>query len=474
MPEDFRRKIYLLDPGKLSQETIAVTFAKTSRSPLSFRQIAEGLTDEKSAEFHEKWVVGYGHASVAEHAVLHIAFENVSRLAIECIESNRLASYTEKSTRYQKWAPGEYYVPQEVVGEVYEATYRQCCDRLFLTYQNSIEPVREKVGERHPRRQGESDAGWDNRIRSKCVDACRFLLPSAALANVGMTVNARSLEWAICKMLSHPLIEVREIGLAVKEVAQSEVPTLIKYADQMPYLSMAEDGLTVFADAVGAGRSDETLSLIAYDPDAELRVIAATLYAQAGCSFKAALSHVHTLTEQQRSKLVEALVGNMGRHVPPLRALEHAAYTFDAQLDQGAYFELKRHRMMTQTPQRLTADLGYAVPRLIVEAGYEEAYRTAMDAAEEAYRTLAVWNPHVAAYVVPNGFNRRVLMTLNLREVFHLCELRSQPNAHFSMRRLALRMAEMIREVHPVLAAYLRLPEGANWREVEAEHFAQV
>ena len=38
------------------------------------------LSDEKSADFHEKWVVGYGHSSVAEHAVLHIALENVSRL----------------------------------------------------------------------------------------------------------------------------------------------------------------------------------------------------------------------------------------------------------------------------------------------------------------------------------------------------------------------------------------------------------
>ena len=474
MPEDLRRKIYLLDPGRLSQETIAVTFAKTSRSPLSFRQIADELTDEKSAEFHEKWVVGYGHASVAEHAVLHIAFENVSRLAIECIESNRLASYTEKSTRYQKWAPGEYYVPQEVIGEVFEAPYRQCCDRLFLAYRNSIEPVREKVREHHPRREGESEASWDNRIRSKCVDACRFLLPSAALANVGMTVNARSLEWAICKMLTHPLAEVREIGLAVKEVALREVPTLIKYADRVPYLSMAEDGLATLAAEVYAEFSDEALRLIAYDPEAELRVLAAAIYTQACCSFETALSHVRTLREQQRFKLVEALLGNMGRHDSPLRALEHAVYTFDAQLDQGAYFELKRHRMMTQTPQRLTADLGYAVPWLIAEAGCEEAYRTAMDAAEDDYRSIAAWNPQVAAYVVPNGFNRRVLMTLNLREVFHLCELRSQPNAHFSMRRLALRMAEMIREVHPALAAYLRLPEGANWREVEEEHFTQV
>lgn len=34
------RQVYLLDPTQLSPETIAVTFAKTSRSPQSFREIA--------------------------------------------------------------------------------------------------------------------------------------------------------------------------------------------------------------------------------------------------------------------------------------------------------------------------------------------------------------------------------------------------------------------------------------------------
>ena len=97
------RRIYLLDTKKLSPETIAVAFAKTSRSPKSFDKIAAELSDERSADFHEKWVVGYGHSSVAEHAVLHIAIENISRLAVECLESNRLASYTEKSSRYQIW-----------------------------------------------------------------------------------------------------------------------------------------------------------------------------------------------------------------------------------------------------------------------------------------------------------------------------------------------------------------------------------
>jgi thymidylate synthase ThyX len=106
-----KRQVYLLSPKELNPETIAVAFAKTSRSPESFRKIASELNEETSTNFHERWVVGYGHASVAEHAVLHIAIENVSRLAVECIEANRLASYTEKSTRYQRWDVDSFYHP---------------------------------------------------------------------------------------------------------------------------------------------------------------------------------------------------------------------------------------------------------------------------------------------------------------------------------------------------------------------------
>src|SRR5512135_1925526 len=125
------RQVYLLDPQCLKPEIIAVAFAKTSRSPQSFREIAAELTDEKSAEFHEKWVVGYGHASVAEHAVLHIAFENVSRLAIESIEGNRLASYTEKSTRYQKWGSDDFFIPSELDGHPLRDDYIDTIRLLF-------------------------------------------------------------------------------------------------------------------------------------------------------------------------------------------------------------------------------------------------------------------------------------------------------------------------------------------------------
>src|SRR5271157_5658540 len=104
-----KRQVYLLDPQKLRPETIAVTFAKTSRSPESFREIAAELTNEKSAEFHEKWVVGFGHSSIAEHAVISLAIENVSNIATKVIEDARLASFTEKSSRYQIFNKDKLY-----------------------------------------------------------------------------------------------------------------------------------------------------------------------------------------------------------------------------------------------------------------------------------------------------------------------------------------------------------------------------
>ena len=469
MPE---RQIYLLSPRELSPETIAVAFAKTSRSPDSFREIAAGLTEEKSAQFHEKWVVGYGHASVAEHAVLHLAFENVSRLAIESIESNRLASYTEKSTRYQKWMADNFFVPKELDGSALRDEYTAACRLLFQTYLDALEPVRDLVLGRAQRKPGESDEAMDRRLRSQYVDVCRFLLPAASLANVGMTANARVLESVIRKLLSHRLMEVREIGEQVKAVARDEVPTLVKYADAVPYLSETVDDLGSRSAAIAAKAGPAGCNLVDYDPDGESKVLAAALYRFGGMALEDALAYVETLPEAQCNELADALLKRLGEHDVPLRELEYSTYTFDLVMDQGAYAEFKRHRMMTQTPQKLTTRLGYAVPQLIEEAGLRSKYDAAMLAAADVFERLSALNADAAQYVVPNAYNRRVLARFNLREAYAFCQLRSAPNAHFSIRRIARRVYDAIRQVHPRLAAYMHLPEE-SLQSLQDRYFAE-
>ena len=466
------RDIYLLSPKQLSPETIAVAFAKTSRVPESFREIAAELNDEKSARFHEKWVLGYGHASVAEHAVLHLAIENVSRLAMEAIESNRLASYTEKSTRYQKWETDNFFIPPELDGHPLRDEYIAVCRMLFETYASALEPVRGVVEKSAPRRENESDDAWDRRIRSQYVDVCRFLLPAASLANVGMTANGRVLENAVRKWSSNPLLEVPQIGETVKATAKSEIPTLLKYAEALPYLMETSAELIEIAGKIRPqdGESD-WCELVDYDCKGEERILAAALYRFGGLSYSQALAQVRSA--QDPAVLSAVLFKRLGRYDTPLRELEHASYTFDLIMDQGAYAEFKRHRMMSQSPQRLSFALGYAVPRRFVEAGFEAQYRRAMDAAGELWHKLAAWNMDVAQYLVPNGCNRRVLATFNLREAYAFCQLRAAANAHFSIRRVAQRVAEEITRVHPLLAGYMKLHDE-TWQGLEKEYFSAI
>lgn len=466
------RRIYLLSPQDLRPETIAVTFAKTSRSPKPFDEIAAELTADRAARFHEKWVVGYGHASVAEHAVLHIALENVSRLAIETIEGNRLASYTEKSTRYQKWEGDAYFFPEEIRQSQFRDEFVETCQILFKTYQDMMPAIQDWLDQRLDRGEGESTKSFERRVHSAAADVCRFLLPAASLANVGVTMNARTLEYAICKMLSSPLVEVQEIGKQLREVGQRETPTLIKYADCNEYLVGVRKKIRHYQGARNSSTRARDFTLIDWDENGQEKVLAGILFRfDPGDGFKAALDDVNRMSVKEQKELVERIMADRKRFDQPLREFEYATMTFEVIMDQGAYFEFKRHRMMTQTVGPLTADLGFAVPAAIVDAGCLEVYQEAMRQSAKLYQKMAAWNPDAASYIVPNGFNRRVLFTLNLREAFHLCRLRAAEHAHFSIRRVALKIAETISEIYPLFAPYLDIPQGQTTQEITSTYF---
>ncbi|PKN83079.1 MAG: hypothetical protein CVU46_17575 [Chloroflexi bacterium HGW-Chloroflexi-8] len=469
------RQVYLLDPQRLPPETIAVTFAKTSRSPETFSQIASELSTEKSAEFHEKWVVGYGHSSVAEHAVLHIAVENVSRLAVECLESNRLASYTEKSTRYQKWDQDSFLIPSELKSEKAKQVFLDINHLLFQTYQESLPVVQKEIAKQYPQKINENEASWERRIRSMYVDVSRFLLPASALANVGITINARALEHAIRKMLSHPLDEVRKIGEEIKLVSKENVPTLVKYADKVPYWTGAAQNFTIESHNIVPYSSDmDWCQIISYDRDSEKRILAGILYRFSNYDFRTILEYINGCSFEELERLTKLSIKDLQKFDIPLRELEYGNFIFDLIMDQGAYFEIKRHRMMTQTAQTLSTDLGYAVPKCICDSGFEKSYHSSMKKADEAYRFLADYDPIVASYVVPNAYNRRVLINSNLRSLDHLINLRSAPNAHFSVRRIVHRMAAEIEKVSPLARYWIREDRDETWQDVEKNYFCET
>jgi thymidylate synthase ThyX len=411
---------------------------------------------------------------VAEHAVLHIAVENISRLAVECLESNRLASYTEKSSRYQVWSKELFHIPEEFSGHLLEKEYIDLCGQLFEHYQTALDKVIDQLKKQIPPLDGESERAFQQRLRSTAADSCRYYLPASALANVGMTINARALEHAITKMLSHPLREVRVTGSEAKAVAQGIVPTLVKYAEENTYLEYFDNQFLNTNFEPSAATRDDWFACVDCDANGENRILAALLYRYSMRPFAECLAQIQNLADAEKEQLCADLLGRMGEHDIPLRELEYASITFDILMDQGAYFEFKRHRMMTQTPQLLSTFYGFAVPKLLSESGVGDLFIEDMQKADDLYHRLSEDFPQAASYIVPNAFNRRVLVKMNLRSALHFINLRSAPNAHYAIRRVAINLQSEISQRYPLFAKYFNQKSRESNQTIERDFFEKI
>jgi thymidylate synthase ThyX len=332
--------------------------------------------------------------------------------------------------------------------------------------------LKEAAQNKIPHLPAEDKATWLRRTQSLATDVCRYYLPAAAIANVGMTINARELEHCICKLLSHPLNEVRELGVELKKITWEKLPTLVKYAEESPCLKTTQaDYLKIITESYNHTSNSEWCHLVSFDPEGEIRVLAALLYRFSHHDYFHCLNTIRGLSKKQREELSLSVLGNLGVHDLPLRELEYATATFDIVLDQGAFGELKRHRMMTQTAQPLSTAEGYAVPRLISLAGLEKDYRQTMENVFHAFQEISKFNPSIASYVIPNAFNRRVLLYFNLRSAYHLIKLRTTPQAHFAMRRVACRIAEEIKINFPLFSPYFVPISNETVQGIEQEYF---
>ena len=462
----YNRRVYPLSPRELSEEQLAVVCAMTSRRPEPFDEIAQRVTSEKAADFHERWVLGYGHASVAEHAIIHMAVENLSRLACDSLEDNRLASYTEKSSRYQVLASGYYYVPSEL--DQYEemrVLYVDACDRLFHAYESLVKGLIQHLSQIHPQREEERDSAYNLRLRRQSIDSCRFILPAATLTNVAVTMNARSMEHAITKLLTSDLAEERDLAADLKVQGRLITPTLIKYADVNPYISSVRANQSQHVGANVGSAQDRyiTARLLHYDAEADTKLGAALAYRYSNMDYQQTWKRVTAMSADDRSHFVSNFLQGLGPHDTPPREFELVDYTFELVMDYGAYREFKRHRIQTYIPQPLTVIHGVLVPPLIEEAGLQDQFSEEVYLAENVFRRISESFPAIAPYLVTHAHLRRLITKANLRECYHLFKLRTQSQAHFSIRDVMDQALHLAVDVHPQLFRYLPLRDRPDW-----------
>jgi thymidylate synthase ThyX len=426
----------------------------------------------RAEEFYERVLVGYGDDSVAELAGAHVAVERTSTLAAKALEDSRIGiSPLEKSTRYVRFdRPGNdgrflFYRGPELAHPGYEPA----ADALFTAYSALVEPVTDAIRKRFPIEAGETDRAWKSATRAKALDLLRGLLPAGTLTNLGLFGNGRAFEYLITKMAGHDLPECQQLATDLYRELAQVIPAFVKRAlDDRYGRPAAERMARIRVETSNIARRGDLQSLpvpsvrlVEHDPDAEKKVVDAVLF-----------PHSDTSLAQQGgdpAQVLEVLMGDRAnRRQRAPRALEHAQYTFEIVANFGAYRDLHRHRMLTQDRQLLGTRLGYDLPPGLAELGLGGRFASAVEAAAEVHVGLErEAGPALAQYIVPLAFHVRWYFRANLREVYHLCELRTTPQGHPDYRWVAQEMFRRVGEVHPRLARYARFVDLGPGDELE-------
>ncbi|QIA26416.1 FAD-dependent thymidylate synthase [Thermaerobacter sp. PB12/4term] len=199
---------------------------------------------EKARRFHEKWVVGYGHASVAELAKAAVGIERISRLASARLETaNPWLSFIEYSQRYQMPRRGAYVVPPELEAAGAPellAEFHRVQEVTYDAYQELFRGLVEHLERVEPPQPGETARARASRLEKQAFEDARYALTLAVETNLGMVGNGRALRDAIVRLLSDPYEETTRLALAIRREVTRVLPTLVRYAEPNPRLQAAD------------------------------------------------------------------------------------------------------------------------------------------------------------------------------------------------------------------------------------------
>jgi thymidylate synthase ThyX len=458
----------------LPEVTKGALFARYSRSAKSLRrlfldefadQAATASSDEigvsRAESLYERVFFEYGDDSVAQLGGVHLACEQSSQILAKVLEWGRLAAYLEQSTRYVPYddRPGgrwRYVVPPEVEAAGLERRYREVLDRAFETYARWLDPMQAFYRELYPKDPADSDFVYRSTIRAKACDTLRGLLPASTRSNVGIYATGQAYEQLLLRMRANPLREVREFADHVLVELRKVIPAFLRRVD-LPdrgeawsaYLERTRGeteklAAKVLADEPGERRPEVTL--VDFDPEGEVKVVAAALYAVSDLPDDLLLERARLMTEEERAAVLRAYVGERSnRRHRPGRAFERTGYRFDVLCDYGAFRDLQRHRLLTMEWQELSPAHGYEEPPELEPAGALEDWRRTMEESAALWDELRTAGLGPAAqYGVSMAHRIRFVMQMNAREAMHLIELRTTPQGHPVYRRVAQEMHGLI------------------------------
>lgn len=456
-----------------------------------YRKEFEG-NEEKGKDFYKRVFLEYGDESIAELVTAQISLQNISNVMTKTIEELRVGlSYLEKSSRYVRYDRKHndrflYLAPEklDLKGEDREV-YEEICDELFNYYAENYEKAREFFRQKYPvesimftdhdsnpvyledlqgKERENAEKSYNSSIRARALDDLRFLLPASTLTNLGISGNGRSFINMIQKLMASGSPEAQALAKSVYEELLTELPELInsavsEHGKKLIGYKRKLDEFT-FTETAQSKNPGQFVELLHWEENesAMRKALSIIAFANGQNDVKTTMELVDGFSTEELEKVVQDLSAlRTNRRHKLHRAFESVSYTFQITTNYGAFRDLQRHRFMSISRQPLSNRFGYDIPEYFSETGERENYINLMQKASQAYKTLlAGHGPHVAQYVIPYAFRYPVVAHLDLREAVFFCELRSTPQAHPDLRKIAVAMYRAIGNANPGLISLMK------------------
>jgi flavin-dependent thymidylate synthase len=445
-------KAELID--QITPETISAAYARISRDSRSvdeLREIAVSHVD-KARKSNNNIIFDMGHSSIAEHSIFNFDIIGISRLAIEELEHFRLASYTEKSQRYIK-LDNDYNIPNEITSEADVEKFKDIINLQNNFYHEIYIKLKDFLFQQN---LSENDTN-KNLFDGFAKEDSRYISSLATKGQLGMTLNARTLELMIKRFFNAKTLEVKELGKTLYDKAINVVPSLIRYVDE--YCNKKFDFDNFYENMSyeqASNYSTEEVKLLDFNKDADDLVLASILFANKSNSsknfdFETIFKYIKSLKFSKKESIIKDVFKNMKFYDAPQREFEYLDFMFELKISGACFGQLKRHRMMTMTKQNYDIELGIKIPENIEKIGYKNKFLQIIEKTNEIYLQFKKkYGINVAEYVLTNSHMRKILIKINARSLYNMSRIREDKHAQWDIRELCSKILQETKKVAPL------------------------
>jgi thymidylate synthase ThyX len=363
-------------------EVLAYAMAKYSRSALSMRESLAEISSQRAEQFLNTFYFQYGHRSIADLAHMAMAIERLSLLAAIVLVDEQRWDGQERSTRYQNFLKSGWFFPDFGADSASAKLYSDTITNLFDAYQRTTAAVLDALRRRVPCPESMKPEAYERTLKARAFDVARYLLPLATNTSLGQIVNARTLETQVSRLLSHPVAEIRDLGLKLREAATGPAWNVNAQAGQA-FVEKIKAAEALYHDTTNAAEAlyQGTTSVVPQTPQNEVGALApeGTLADEAASLLTREVRTAPTLVKyaqpndyelQTRAELAQAaaeLLANHPIHAAEVVDLVEPKESLEVELASTLLYSAAHH------PYRQIRDLVAALPETrineIIELG---------------------------------------------------------------------------------------------------------